>query len=99
MGEHHRSVPWLLDCAGIVRLREKKHIRSTAEEECRKRRKGCGERGGSPCPRLSTQKSRARRALRTSPITSAIADDSTGSCRMCRCDLFTSIPEVCPGWV
>src|SRR6185437_11601914 len=44
---------WHFDCAGSVRLRQEKPIRSAAEEQCRKQRKGCGERDGSPFLRLS----------------------------------------------
>ncbi len=46
-----------------VRLRQLKPVQSAAEEERRQRRKGCGERGASPCPRLNAEAAGARSAL------------------------------------
>jgi DNA-binding transcriptional ArsR family regulator len=40
-----------------------KSVRSAAEEERRQRRKGCEERGGSPCSRLNAEAAGARSAL------------------------------------
>jgi hypothetical protein len=40
-------------------VRSVRSVRSAAKEEARKQRKGCGERGGSPCPRLSTKRPRS----------------------------------------
>src|SRR5208283_4914743 len=41
---------WHFDCAGGVRLRQGKPNRSAAQARCRKRRKGCGERGAALVP-------------------------------------------------
>ena len=51
---------WHFDVAKTDRNRQVESVRSAAKEETRKQRKGCGERGGSPCPRLSTQRPGAR---------------------------------------
>src|ERR1700679_4015619 len=51
---------WHFDCARSVRLRQGKPVRSVAEEERHKRRKGCGERGA---PLVPAQRLRDLRAL------------------------------------
>jgi hypothetical protein len=55
---------WHLDGAKTDRNRQAELVRSEAKAGYHKQRKRRGERGGSPCPRLSPQWPGARRALR-----------------------------------
>jgi len=69
----HRSVATLASrlckkCSASSR----ETIRSEAQAACRKRGKGYRGKDGTACPRLSTQCPRSAKALRTSPITSAL---------------------------
>jgi hypothetical protein len=61
--EHHRSVATLASrlCRKYsVASRATGGVWSEAKERCCKRRKGCGERGVSPCPHLSAEETGAR---------------------------------------
>jgi hypothetical protein len=43
----------------LIGIVKPESVRSEAKVGQRYRRKGCGERGGSPCPRLNTQRPRS----------------------------------------
>ena len=74
----HRSVATLASrlckkCSASSR----ETIRSEVQGACRKRGKGYRGKDGTACPRLSTQCPRSAKALRTSPITSALPTNQT----------------------
>src|SRR6266849_9808744 len=64
---------WQLDCAGSVRVRQEKPVRSAAQVDRRKRGKGCGERTARPVPAQYTVTRRAlARRLRTTLLAHGI---------------------------